>query len=145
MAAQEVVPGDDGDNERFNIYYGFLGFDFKDFGTLTFGHMEDAYYKTHAPTYIYVDLGTQGSVYQGLTDNDYGGRKDGVVMYDLNYNGFILSLSYQLRDTFKYLNYAVGGTLGYEFEVGGQPLGFLAGYNHYDGLKSASGTGMALW
>lgn len=43
MAAQEVVPGDDGDKERFNIYYGFLAFDFKDFGTLTFGHMEDAY------------------------------------------------------------------------------------------------------
>lgn len=141
MAAQDVVSGDDGDNQRFNIYYGWLGFDFNDFGTLTFGHMEDAYYNTHAVTDIYVDLGTQGSIYQGLSDNDYGGRKDGIAKYDLNYNGLILSLSYQFKDKSKYVNYAFGGTLGYEFEIGEQPLGFLVGYNHYDGLKSASNSG----
>lgn len=131
LQAQE--PAND-DEDRIDIYYGFLGFDFGDFGTLQFGHSEDAFYKVSSVTDVFVDLGTMGTTYQGLTDNDYGGRKDGLAIYDLNLNGFMLTASYQFKDTSTNVNYGVGGAVGYEFEIGDSPLGFLVGYNHYDGL-----------
>ena len=123
------------DVDRIDIYYGYVGFDFGDFGKLQFGHNEDAFYQVSTVTDVFVDWGTNGSAYWGLTDNDYGGRKDGIAMYELNYNGFLLAASYQFKDASKNVNYAVGATAGYEFQIGEQPLGFRAGYNHYDGFR----------
>ena len=138
MAAQDVVDDDD----RFKIYNGWVGFDFNDFGKLQFGHSEDAFYKVSEVTDIFIDLGTAGSTYQGLTDNDYGGRKDGVAMYELDYSGIKFAASYQFRDSSKYVNYGVGVTAGYEFQIGDNPLGILAGYGHTEGLRSANGAGL---
>ncbi len=138
MAAQEVVDND----ERFKIYDGWVGFDFNDFGKLQFGHFEDAFYKVSEVTDVFIDLGTTGSTYQGLTDNDYGGRKDGVAMYELDYNGLKFAASYQFRDTSKFVNYGVGVTGGYEFEIGENPLGILVGYGHTEGLRTAPDAGL---
>ncbi len=139
MAAQDVVDND----ERFHIYNSWVGFDFNDFGSLQFGHFEDAFYKVSEVTDIFIDMGTAGSTYQGITDNDFGGRKDGVAMYSLDYNGFKFATSYQFRDASKYVNYGVGVTAGYEFQIGDNPLGFLAGYGHTEGLRSANGAGLS--
>lgn len=139
MAAQDVVD----DDERFHIYNGWVGFDFKDFGKLTFGHMEDAYYKVSEVTDIFEDFGTAGATYQGLSDNDYGGRKDGVAMYELDYEGIKFAASYQFKHASAYVNYGVGVAAGYEFQIGDNPLGILAGYGHTEGLRSADGAGLS--
>ena len=139
MAAQDVVDND----ERFHIYTGWAGFDFNDFGQLSFGHMEDAYYKVSEVTDIFVDMGTAGATYQGRTDNDYGGRKDGVALYTVEAAGFKLAASYQFRHASKNVNYGVGVTGGYEFTIGDSALGILAGYGHTEGLRTAAGAGLS--
>ncbi len=139
MAAQDVID----DDERFHIYTGWVGFDFNDFGTLQFGHYEDAFYKVSEVTDVFEDFGTAGSTYQGISDNDFGGRKDGVAMYSLDYEGIKFAASYQFRDTSKFVNYGVGVTAGYEFQVGEHHLGFLAGYGHTEGLRTADGAGLS--
>lgn len=128
--AQEVP-----NEQRFKIRYGFVGFDFNDYGKISVGRFEDAYYKVTAPTDIYVDWGDNGVTFWGLTDNDYGGRTDGQIMYDVNHNGWLLSLSYRFRDRNKHVKYAVAGTTGYEFDFGANanPLGLMFGMNHIEG------------
>ncbi len=129
-------------DKRLRIREAFIGFDFKDFGKLSFGRYRDGFYKTTSVTDLFIDYGKTAVSYWGLSSNDYGGRKDGQAKYDLKYNGFILSASYQFKQSNKFINYGVGGTIGYEFELpNSSPLGILAGYNHYDGLKSDSSSG----
>lgn len=137
FSAQETAETD----EKIHIRYGYLGFDFNDFGTLSLGRFEDAFYKTTAVTDVFTDWGTMGVSYWGLTDNDYGGRKDGQILYDVNYQGFIGSVSYQFKDSSKLIEYGVGGTVGYEFSIADKPLGFMVGYNHYEGLDSDADSG----
>ena len=133
LSAQEEQNAGD----RINIRYCFAGFDFNDYGTLTFGRFEDAYYKSTSPTDLMINWGDGGVAYWRLTPNDYGGRRDGQVLYDVNYQGFFLSLSYQFRDVSKQIDHSYGGTFGYEYEsVLGKPLGFLAGFNRYSGYES---------
>jgi predicted porin len=130
IQAQEPTNKDD---SRIDVYYGYVGFDFNDFGKLQFGHFEDAYYKVVSVGDVFVDWGTMGNTYNGVSDNDTGGRKDGVALYEVNYNGLIFTASYQFRDTSKHVNYGTGATLGYEFEVGDKAIGFMGGYNHIEG------------
>ena len=128
---------DDKAEDRINIRYGFAGFDFGDYGTLAFGRFEDAYYKSTAPTDLFLNWGDGGVSYWKLSPNDYGGRLDGQVLYDVNYQGYFLALSYQFRDLSKQIDHSYGGTFGYEFEnVWGKPLGLMAGFNRYSGYES---------
>lgn len=128
---------EDNDGDYIKIRYGFLGFDFQDYGTLSFGRFENAYYKATSPTDLFLNWGDGGVAYWGLTPNDYGGRLDGQVLYDVNYQGFFFAASYQFKNESKQINYGYGATVGYEFEdVLNQPLGFMAGYGRYDGYES---------
>lgn len=128
-------------NDRIKIREAWIGFDFKDYGKITLGRYKDAFYNTTSVTDIYLDWGKHVP-YWGYTKNDFGGRKDGQIKYDVEYNGFSLSASYQFKQSNKYINYGVGATVGYELELGNSaPIGVMAGYNHYEGLKSASGSG----
>ncbi len=134
LAAQETKNTED----RLKIRYGYIGFDMNLAGKLSFGRFENAYYKTTAPTDIFTDWGDGGVSYWKLTKNDYGGRMDGQVMYDFNLNGWFLALSYNFKDTSKYLEKGYSGTVGYEFDnVFGQPLGIMAGINHIFGIKDS--------
>ncbi|MGN1357128.1 MAG: porin [Succinivibrionaceae bacterium] len=123
-------------SDRLKIRYGYVGFDMNLAGRISFGRFENAFYKTTAPTDLFTDWGDGGVSYWKLTANDYGGRMDGQALYDFNLNGWFLALSYNFKDTSKYLEKGYSGTVGYEFEnVSGQPLGFMAGINHLFGLK----------
>lgn len=119
--------------DRFKIRSASIGFDASQFGTLSFGRFENAYYKTTAPTDLFTDYGNTGVTYWGISDNDYGGRMDGQALYEFSYEGFSLALSYNFKDSNKNIQSGYSGTLGYEFDIGGNPLGFLAGYNRING------------
>lgn len=129
-------------DQRIKIRYGFVGFDFKNYGKIAFGRFEDAYYKVTAPTDNKIDWADSGVSWWGLSDNDYGGRTDGQAIYDFNRDGFLLSLSYRFRDRSKNVKYAVAGTVGYEFDFGDDygPLGFRIGANHVQGDDSGNRT-----
>lgn len=111
------------DDSHIDIRYGFVGFDFNDFGTLQFGRSEDAFYEVYAPVDQYEDWGL---AHLG-PDND--GQVDGIAMYRIDYEGFKAGISYKFKDRSAEVKYGIGGYLGYEFDFG-FPVGILAGYNH---------------
>ena len=123
-------------NNTIRIRYGYAGFDFKDFGKLTFGRLEDAFYRVTKVTDIFWNWGKRGVTYWGFTGNDYGGRQDGQAIYELKHGGLSFLASYRFRDTNDDLSYGVGTSVGYAFDLGDDPLGFWLGYNHYEGRDS---------
>lgn len=127
--------------DRIKIRTAFVGFDANQYGKLSFGRFEDAYYKTTELTDLFIDYGNGGVTYWGLTDNDFGGRMDGQAMYNFDYEGFMLSLSYNFKDTSKHIQSGYSGTIGYEFDVG-NPLGFRVGYNRINGTSEGYSDGI---
>ncbi len=112
-----------------------IGFDAHQYGKLSFGRFEDSYYLTTEPTDTFTDYANTGVTYWGISDNDFGGRMDGQAKYDFSYEGFLLSLSYNFKDTNKHIQSGYSGTIGYEFDVASNPLGFRAGYNRINGTS----------
>lgn len=138
LKAQETKANED----VIKIREAWVGADFHEFGKITLGRYRDAFYQTTSITDLFIDWGDQGVTYWGVSKNDYGGRRDGQIKYDVNVNGFSLSASYQFKQANKYINYNVGATVGYEYELPNDaPIGIYAGYNHYDGLKSEEDSG----
>jgi predicted porin len=133
LQAQET----DNEADKIKIRYGYVGFNFNEYGKLTFGRLEDAFYKVSKVTDIFWNWGKRGVTYWGLSKNDYGGRQDGQAIYELKHGGLSFLASYRFKDTNDDLSYGVGTSLGYEFDLGNDPLGFWVGYNHYEGLNSA--------
>ncbi|MBQ8708441.1 MAG: porin [Succinivibrionaceae bacterium] len=119
--------------DRIKIRYGYVGVDFKDFGKLTFGRLEDAFYRTTKVTDMFYNWGKRGVTYWGFTKNDYGGRQDGQAVYELKAGGLNFLASYRFKDESDNLSYGVGTSVGYSFDIGDDPLGFWLGYNHYEG------------
>ena len=138
LAAQETEKVED----RIKIRESWIGFDLKEFGKVSFGRFTDAFYTVTKVTDLFVDYGKyNGVTYWGLSKNDFGGRKDGQVKYQVKYNGFNFNASYQFRQTNKYINYGTGFSFGYIGEVADNSFGILAGYNHYDGYNSKETSG----
>lgn len=138
LAAQETENVAD----RLKIREAWVGFDFNEFGKVSFGRYTDAFYLVTKVTDLFVDWGKyNGVTYWGLTKNDFGGRKDGQVKYQVKYNGLQFAASYQFKQSNKYINYGTGFSAGYIGEIGDKSIGILAGYNHYDGLTNQPDSG----
>ncbi len=132
LAAQETPDN----NDKIKVRYGYAGFDLNYAGKFSFGRFENAYYKVTAVTDLLTDWGYTGVSYWGLAPNDFGGRLDGQAMYDFNLNGWFLAASYNFKDKSKHIEHGWSASTGYEFpDVFGNPLGVMAGYSRYKGLR----------
>ena len=113
----------------------YVGVDFGKFGKLQGGKTFDVTKSILTMTDLWEDIGIQNII--GLN----GDRRTGVIRYDLNLNGFFLSLNYQTAsDDMKMFGNTVdvenggGGALGYTIDdVWFGPLTFKAAYSFLKG------------
>ena len=69
-------------NDRMNVYYGWVGMRFGDYGELLGGHMEPAAYRALAPVDVFEDWGFAGNgASLDLHNTGAANRQDGIIMY----------------------------------------------------------------
>lgn len=128
-------------NDRMNVYYGWVGMRFGDYGELLGGHMEPAAYRALAPVDVFEDWGFAGNgASLDLHNTGAANRQDGIIMYqadDLGGSGIGFSVSYRFRDAGDNTKNGVSAGLSYDTPIG---LGLTAGYQYNKAIdKSVTG------
>lgn len=116
--------------DRIRARYGYVGVQFEEAGRLLAGRTRPAIYKTIGLADVYTDWGSQGNAFWGL-EGEAGGRQDGLIMYDLDINGFSFTANYQFRDNGKNLRDGWSSNLGYEWP---QKFGITGGIYGFDAI-----------
>lgn len=89
MTEWDMATGDN-DDSKTEARYQFVGIDAQQYGTLTFGRGDSAYYTVAGATDIYKYLDTRANDYY-----IFGDQVPGLVMYSLSAMGWDIRLSFQ--------------------------------------------------